>query len=109
LTDTYYFSQVSFFNSLLESNLHSNKALSIFKSFQKTNSGKELLETLDCYFKHNGNVTETSNSLNIHRNTTNYRLNKISEYFDLNLHNLNDILQIYINYLHFKKYLYDRK
>lgn len=109
LNQTYYFHQVSFLNNLLESNLHSSHALNIFKSFQKTNSGHELLETLDCYFKHNGNVTETSQALNIHRNTTNYRLNKISEFFNLNLHDLTDVLQLYTNYLHFKKYQYEQK
>jgi len=109
LPNTYYFHQISFLNNLLESNLYSNKALSVFKSFQKTNSGKELLVTLDSYFKHNGNVTETSQALQVHRNTTNYRLNKISEYFDLNMHDLTNVLQLYTNYLHFKKYLYEQK
>lgn len=109
LNNTYYFHQISFLNNLLESNLHSSHALNIFKSFLKTNSGRELLATLDCYFKHNGNVTDTSNALQIHRNTTNYRLNKISEAFNLNLHDLTDILQLYTNYLHFKKYQYEQK
>ena len=109
LTDVYYYHQVSFLNHLLESNLHSLKALSIFKNLQKTKSGLELLETLDCYFKHNGNVTETSHALNVHRNTTNYRLNNISEYFGLNLHDLTDTLQLYTNYLYFKKYLFEHR
>ncbi|WP_166667205.1 CdaR family transcriptional regulator [Companilactobacillus nuruki] len=109
LENVYYYHQISFLNHLLESNLHSLKALSVFKNLQKTKSGLELLETLDCYFKHNGNVTETSHSLNVHRNTTNYRLNNISEYFDLNLHDLTDTLQLYINYLYFKKYQYEHK
>ncbi|WP_338214837.1 CdaR family transcriptional regulator [Companilactobacillus muriivasis] len=109
LIDTYYFNQISFLNHLLESNLHSRRALSIFKSFLKTKAGLELLETLDCYFKHNGNVTETSNALKVHRNTTNYRLNNISEYFGLSLHDLPDTLQLYVNYLYFKKYLYEHE
>ncbi|MBL3530208.1 helix-turn-helix domain-containing protein [Companilactobacillus zhachilii] len=109
LTDIYYFKQISFLNHLLESNLHSNRTLDVFKSFLKTNSGLELLETLDSYFKHNGNVTDTSQALNIHRNTTNYRLNNISEYFGLNLHDLTDTLQLYVNYLYFKKYQHEHK
>ncbi|MFC6176119.1 CdaR family transcriptional regulator [Companilactobacillus huachuanensis] len=109
LTETYYFKQISFLSHVLESNLHSHRALSIFKSFLKTKSGLELLETLDCYFKHNGNVTETSKALRVHRNTTNYRLNNISEYFGLNLHDLPDTLQLYVNYLYFKKYLYEHE
>lgn len=107
LQDTHYFEQISLFNNILNSNLHSVKALDVFKDFLKTNSRKELLDTLDCYFKNDGNVTKTSNDLNVHRNTTNYRLKNIAEYFDLNIHNLTDVLQLYINYLYFKKYQYE--
>jgi len=109
LEDVYYFKQIGFLNQLLESNLHSNRAFSIFKSFLKTKSGLELLDTVDCYFKNNGNVTETSRALKIHRNTTNYRLNNLSEYFGLNLHDITDIFQLYVNYLYFKKYQYEHK
>lgn len=109
LQNVYHFGQISFLNHLLDSNIHSLKALAVFKSFLKTKSGLELLETLDVYFKHNGNVTETSSALNVHRNTTNYRLNNISEYFGLNLHDLTDTLQLYTNYLYFKKYQYEHK
>jgi len=109
LDHVYYYRQIKFLDTILESNLYSIKYLSTFKGLLKSNSGQELLETLDCYFKHNGNVTDTSSALNIHRNTTNYRLNKISELFDLNLHNLTDTMQLYINYLHFRKYQYQRK
>jgi len=109
LPDVHYFQEVSFLSHLLESNLYSTRALSVFKSFLKTKSGLELLETLDCYFKNNGNVTETSDALKVHRNTTNYRLNNISEYFGLNLHDFTDTLQLYTNYLYFKKYQYEHK
>ena len=109
LAEVFYFKQISFLNQLLESKLYSNKKLNLFRGFLKTNSGQELLTTLDCYFKHNGNVTDTSKALNVHRNTTNYRLNNISEYFNLDLHSLTDILQLYTNYLHFKKYQYEHK
>ncbi|KRO00151.1 CdaR family transcriptional regulator [Companilactobacillus kimchiensis] len=107
MDQAYYYYQVSFLDHLLKSDLYSTKILNIFKSFLKTNSGLELIETLDCYFKHNGNITDTSNALKVHRNTTNYRLNNISEYFNLNLHNLTDLLQLYTNYLYFKKYQYE--
>ncbi|WP_162000216.1 CdaR family transcriptional regulator [Companilactobacillus halodurans] len=109
LTNIYYFQQIKFSNELLNSNLYSDKYLSVFKNFLKTKSGNELLETLECYFKHNGNVTDTSQALQVHRNTTNYRLNKISEFFELNLHDLTDIFQLYINFLQFKKQQYHKK
>lgn len=37
------------------------------------------VDTLRCYFRHNQNVGETADSLYVHRNTINYRLNKIRE------------------------------
>lgn len=109
LDNIFYFNQVKFLNQLLESKIYTQRALNIFKSFLKTKSGLELLETVDCYFKNNGNVTETSNELQVHRNTTNYRLNHISEYFDLDLHNLADTFELYTNYIYFKKYQYEHK
>ncbi|WP_119326849.1 sugar diacid recognition domain-containing protein [Companilactobacillus musae] len=109
LHNTFYFEQVKFLNQLLESQLYSKKALNVFKSFLKTKSGLELLETLDCYFKNNGNVTETSSELKVHRNTTNYRLNHISESFGLDLHVLTDVFELYVNFLYFKKYQYEHK
>lgn len=109
LTDVYYFQQINFLDHLLNSNLCSSKTLDSFKGLLKTKSGLELLETLDCYFKHNGNVTETSQALKVHRNTTNYRLNNIAEYFGFNLHDLTDTLQLYTNYLYFKKYQYEHR
>ncbi|MFH5810865.1 CdaR family transcriptional regulator [Companilactobacillus sp. FL22-1] len=109
MKDVFYFKQIKFLNHLLECNLHSNRILEVFKGLYKTRAGQELLLTLDSYFKHNGQVTDTSKDLNVHRNTTNYRLNKLSEYFSLDLHDLNDTLQLYINYLYFQKYLYNRR
>lgn len=108
LSDVHYFKEVHFLNAILDSTLASDWIIDIFKSFLKTKSGLELLETLDAYFRHNGNVTETSKALNIHRNTTNYRLNRISEYFTLDLKNLNDAFELYVNYLYFKKFQYDQ-
>lgn len=107
LTDIYYYYQISFLNKLLQNQLYSDKIINTFKNLLKTRAGTELIDTLDCYFKSNGNVTDTSTRLNVHRNTTNYRLNKISDYFNLDLHDITDMLELYTNYLHFKKYLYE--
>lgn len=109
LTDTYYYYQINFLNKLLQSRLYSDKTISAFKNLLKTRAGSELIGTLDCYFKSNGNVTKTSNKLNIHRNTTNYRLNKLSDYFNLNLHDITDMFELYTDYLHFKKYIYEQQ
>jgi len=42
-------------------------------------TGSEYVETLRSYFLNNQNVTQTAKDLFVHRNTVNYRLNKIRE------------------------------
>lgn len=48
-------------------------------------SSQELLHTLDSYFAHNGNISQTSEALFIHRNTLIYRLERISTILNLDL------------------------
>jgi carbohydrate diacid regulator len=54
------------------------------------------LETLSCWFAHDLNLQATAQALNIHRNTLDYRLNRIAELSKLNLSRLEDRVQIYI-------------
>ena len=42
-------------------------------------TGSNLTETLSCYLKNNGSVKDTSEELFVHRNTTNYKINKIED------------------------------
>lgn len=54
------------------------------------------LETLSCWFAHDLNLQATAQALSIHRNTLDYRLNRIAELSKLNLSRLEDRVQIYI-------------
>ncbi|MEJ2351165.1 MAG: helix-turn-helix domain-containing protein [Anaerolineales bacterium] len=47
--------------------------------------GRELIETLEAYFEHNGNLTQAAESLFIHRNTLIYRMERIAGIADLDL------------------------
>ncbi len=47
----------------------------------------EFLETLDEYFAHNGNLSQTAEALFIHRNTLTYRLERIGLISRLDLDN----------------------
>lgn len=47
--------------------------------------GRELIQTLEAYFEHNGNLTQSAEALFIHRNTLIYRLERIAEIADLDL------------------------
>lgn len=47
--------------------------------------GRELIETLEAYFEHNGNLTQAAESLFIHRNTLIYRMERIAGIAGLDL------------------------
>jgi purine catabolism regulator len=47
--------------------------------------GLELIHTLEAYFEHNGNLTQTAEALYIHRNTLIYRMERIGEITELDL------------------------
>jgi len=45
----------------------------------------ELMHTLKVFFEHHGNASQTAKSLYVHRNTLNYRLQRITEIGDMDL------------------------
>lgn len=47
--------------------------------------GRELIHTLEVYFEHNGNLSQTAEALFVHRNTLIYRLERIAEIAHMNL------------------------
>ncbi len=63
----------------------------------KTNDNNGLLRrTLVAWFSHNVQPSATARALFIHRNTLEYRLNRISELTGLNLGNFDDRLLLYV-------------
>ncbi len=50
-------------------------------------SGDEFIRTLQAYFEHNGNLSQTADAMFIHRNTLLYRMNRIQEISGLDLDN----------------------
>jgi purine catabolism regulator len=56
--------------------------------------GTTYLDTLDCYFHSNHNLSETAKALFIHRNTIIYRIEKIKEILNTDLKNADELLQI---------------
>jgi DNA-binding PucR family transcriptional regulator len=55
-----------------------------------------LVQTIDAYFDHHGNISQTAESLFIHRNTLLYRLERIKDLTsqDLNQANMRLALQL---------------
>ncbi|MCI1946024.1 MAG: helix-turn-helix domain-containing protein [Clostridium luticellarii] len=64
-------------------------------SYEKTNQ-IDLMETLDAYLNENANIIEASDKLFIHKNTLKYRLKKIENLLNVNLHSLEDCLRLLI-------------
>ncbi len=64
---------------------------------QKNNS--DLSVVLRSYLNHNGSVKETADELYVHRNTINYKLNKISEILDIDLSLLSSRLQLSVGFM----------
>lgn len=57
---------------------------------------QELLRTMEEFFKHNLNLTNTAEALDIHRNTLIYRLDKITSIINLDPRYFQEAVQIYL-------------
>jgi len=60
------------------------------------NLNEELIETIEGFFKHNLNVTDTATALFLHRNTLVYRLNKINQITNLDIRHFEDATRMKI-------------
>ncbi|MGG5461059.1 CdaR family transcriptional regulator [Clostridium sp. B9] len=65
----------------------------------KENMGQELLETFTTYMKLSGERKKTAETLHIHRNTLNYRLEKIEEITGLSFDSYLDLFQFMVTYI----------
>jgi PucR family transcriptional regulator, purine catabolism regulatory protein len=81
---THYFSQLGIYRLLFH--LYGHQELSDF--YQETlgpliesesRSSNALIETLECFFNCNGNLSETARAMHLHRNSLLYRLGRIEE------------------------------
>ncbi len=70
-------------------------------------SNKELLESLECYYINDRNISKTAKDLFLHRQSLNYRLKKIERITNLNLSNPNDIflLEFCLKLYKFNKFI----
>lgn len=56
--------------------------------------GTQFTQTLDCYFAHNGSITDAARHMYIHRNTYIYRLEKIKALLGTDLRNPRKLLEL---------------
>jgi len=61
-------------------------------------NGTDYHQTLSVYLKMNKNVIAASEALFIHRNTVNYRLEKVKEIFDINLKESEETMHMFMTF-----------
>jgi len=84
--------------ALLEGSLacwQRNKLMGHFSALEKTDPS--LIKTIRCWFENNCDNKETSSILYIHPNTLRYRIKKVEEICQINLHNYTDVCRLYFS------------
>ncbi len=72
-----------------------NRYLNPIREYDQKNQG-ELIKTLQAYFTNNLNLINTAKALFIHKNTVNYRLQKIQKITGLDLKNSEDQITLHL-------------
>lgn len=88
-----------FFDLLLEKKRQgelTNSALAKLQAYDQKHH-TNLIETFEVFFDHDSNVNETAKALNIHPNTLSYRLKRIAEIGEIDLHDMNQKVKLYID------------
>lgn len=80
----------------LNQDWQADELLSPLKKLKLSDHNGTLQKTLIAWFNHNLHNNNTANSLFIHRNTLEYRLNRIAKLTGLNLSNFDDRVLLYI-------------
>lgn len=93
----YLYKDVAFI-SLLSSFKGNNEMKKIIENLETENQ-LNLLSTLSTYINMNGQVNKSAEELHIHRNTLNYRLEKVEEVTGKNPKKFIDLFQLYTAYI----------
>lgn len=75
---------------------HENKKnfISLISNLDKVGHSLELIETMQTYIEENGDINKIANKLKIHRNTLNYRLDRIKQLTGKNPKNLLELFEL---------------
>lgn len=79
------FNTYSLINCFNESNVKPYKEVINHPNVKMLLKDKELLDTLNCFFENDLNITYTSKKLFLHRNTLIYRIEKIKKMVELDI------------------------
>lgn len=97
----FYYEKVSFFHGW-EEKINKKQVESIIDMIEGDGYKEELIETLLSFIELNGEKNVIADKLHIHRNTLNYRLNKIEEITEKSFNNYMDLYQYISLYILFK-------
>lgn len=88
----YSYDELKFFINLS----HNDKAssISLITNLDKAGNKLELIQTIQAYIETNGDINNVANILNIHRNTLNYRLERIKKLTGKNPKNLLELFEL---------------
>lgn len=75
---------------------YENHALKKLQEYDEKHNS-DLVETLEVFLNKDNNVNEAAKALNVHTNTLNYRLKRISEIGEINLKDPNQKMTLYID------------
>lgn len=74
-----------------------NNTIGKLIAYDKEN-GTNLIETMEAYFRNNGNISEAAKELFVHRNTLIYRIDKIKMILDSDLKDSEELLEIQLGF-----------
>src|SRR5699024_856063 len=72
----------------------SSKDLLITTVLQDFKRDEQMLQTLEMFFKHNLNVSETAKNMYMHRNSLQYRIDKFMKETNINIHHFNEAVSV---------------
>ncbi len=61
-------------------------------------NGTDFSDTLFTYIEQSKSISKTSRLLHLHKNTVNYRIQRVKELYDLDLNDFKELMHIYLSY-----------
>ncbi|KAB2335806.1 CdaR family transcriptional regulator [Bacillus mesophilum] len=97
-----YYNEVQFIDYLTNRDGDLHHIVTIIEKMNNSTKGKELIETLLSYVKHNGDMNEIAADLHIHRNSLSYRLQKIETLTEKNPKHFIELFELFTGYILYK-------
>ncbi|WP_223587972.1 CdaR family transcriptional regulator [Neobacillus bataviensis] len=97
-----YYRELKFYDYLTKKDISLAEMSYLFKELDENPKGQELIETLICFIKYNGDMNAISKELHIHRNSLAYRLQRIEILTNKNPKKFTELFQLFAGYVQYK-------